>query len=163
MSSIQSTRSLSKSPPSRKAVRDENEVFSFGSYYPGDSPLHECDARTKLTLGFVFLIVALMAQGFAGLGVIAVFVAFLYVVSRIPFGQGHALARAAHGNRAYLRTAEPLRRPKRRNTVQVGHHLEISTGSVHSCLFVGCRIILMMMGMSLITMTTTDARPYCGR
>ena len=50
-----------------------NEVFSFGSYYPGDSPLHKCDARTKLTLGFVFLIVALMAQGFAGLGVIAVF------------------------------------------------------------------------------------------
>ena len=45
-----------------------NEVFSFGSYYPGDSPLHKCDARTKLTLGFVFLIVALMAQGFAGLG-----------------------------------------------------------------------------------------------
>ena len=64
-----------------------NEVFSFGSYYPGDSPLHKCDARTKLTLGFVFLIVALMAQGFAGLGVIAVFVAFLYVVSRIPFGK----------------------------------------------------------------------------
>ena len=131
-----------------------NEVFSFGSYYPGDSPLHKCDARTKLTLGFVFLIVALMAQGFAGLGVIAVFVAFLYVVSRIPFGKA-------------MRSLAPLMAialicallnlfvDQSGETLFKWGIVEISTGSVHSCLFVGCRIILMMMGMSLITMTTT--------
>lgn len=131
-----------------------NEVFSFGSYYPGDSPLHKCDARTKLTLGFVFLIVALMAQGFAGLGVIAVFVAFLYVVSRIPFGKA-------------MRSLAPLMAialicallnlfvDQSGETLFKWGIIEISTGSVHSCLFVGCRIILMMMGMSLITMTTT--------
>lgn len=131
-----------------------NEVFSFGSYYPGDSPLHKCDARTKLTLGFVFLIVALMAQGFAGLGVIAVFVAFLYVVSRIPFGKA-------------MRSLAPLMAialicallnlfvDQSGETLLKWGIIEISTGSVHSCLFVGCRIILMMMGMSLITMTTT--------
>lgn len=131
-----------------------NEVFSFGSYYPGDSPLHKCDARTKLTLGFVFLIVALMAQGFAGLGVIAVFVAFLYMVSRIPFGKA-------------MRSLAPLMAialicallnlfvDQSGETLFKWGIIEISTGSVHSCLFVGCRIILMMMGMSLITMTTT--------
>ena len=131
-----------------------NEVFSFGSYYPGDSPLHKCDARTKLTLGFVFLIVALMARGFVGLGVIAVFVAFLYVVSRIPFGKA-------------MRSLAPLMAialicallnlfvDQSGETLFKWGIIEISTGSVYSCLFVGCRIILMMMGMSLITMTTT--------
>ena len=32
------------------------EAFSFGSYYPGDSTIHRLDPRTKLLLGFVFLI-----------------------------------------------------------------------------------------------------------
>lgn len=35
------------------------EAFSFGSYYPGDSAIHRLDPRTKLLLGFVFLITTL--------------------------------------------------------------------------------------------------------
>lgn len=131
-----------------------NEVFSFGSYYPGESPLHKCDARTKLVLGFVFLLAALCARDFAGLAVIAVFVGFLYAVSRIPFGKA-------------MRSLAPLMAialicallnlfvDQSGETLFKWGIIEISTGSVRSCLFIGCRIILMMMGMSLITMTTT--------
>ncbi len=131
-----------------------NEVFSFGSYYPGESPLHKCDARAKLGLGFVFLVVALLARDFAGLAVIAVFVGMLYAVSRIPFGKA-------------MRSLAPLMAialicallnlfvDQSGTTLFKWGIIEISTGSVRSCLFIGCRIILMMMGMSLITMTTT--------
>ena len=64
-----------------------NEVFSFGSYYPGDSALHRLDPRTKLLGGIAFLIISLMARSFAALGAIAVFVSVLYGISHIPPGR----------------------------------------------------------------------------
>ena len=44
------------------------EAFSFGSYYPGDSAIHRLDPRTKLLLGFVFLITTLTVSGFSCAG-----------------------------------------------------------------------------------------------
>ena len=51
------------------------EAFSFGSYYPGDSAIHRVDPRTKLLLGFVFLITTLTVSSFRGLVPVAIFVA----------------------------------------------------------------------------------------
>lgn len=130
-----------------------NQIFSFGSYYPGDSPLHKCDPRVKLGLGFVFLIVALMARDFSALAVIAVFVAFLYAVARIPFGKAmRSLAPLLAI--AFICALLNLFVDQDGQTLFKWGIIEISEGSVHSCLFIGCRIVLMMMGMSLITMTT---------
>ena len=61
-------------------------VFSFGSYYPGESPLHRVDPRAKLLLGCAFIVVALNARTVAALGVAAVFVAAFYLLARIPLG-----------------------------------------------------------------------------
>ena len=60
------------------------EAFSFGSYYPGDSAIHRLDPRTKLLLGFVFLITTLTVGGFRGLAPVAMFVVLIYAVSRVP-------------------------------------------------------------------------------
>ena len=60
------------------------EAFSFGSYYPGDSAIHRLDPRTKLLLGFVFLITTLTVGSFRGLVPVAIFVVLIYTVSRVP-------------------------------------------------------------------------------
>ena len=60
------------------------EAFSFGSYYPGDSAIHRLDPRTKLLLGFVFLITTLTVSSFRGLAPVAIFVVLIYTVSRVP-------------------------------------------------------------------------------
>ena len=60
------------------------EAFSFGSYYPGDSAIHRLDPRTKLLLGFVFLITTLTVSSFRGLVPVAIFVVLIYTVSRVP-------------------------------------------------------------------------------
>ena len=60
------------------------EVFSFGSYYPGDSAIHRLDPRTKLLLGFVFLITTLTVSSFCGLASVAIFIVLIYTVSRVP-------------------------------------------------------------------------------
>lgn len=130
-----------------------NNVFSFGSYYPGQSPLHKADPRAKLLLGLVFLIITLCASDFAGLAVIAVFVLAFYLLSRIPLGKAVrslapllAIAVVASLLNLFVDQSGQV-------YFQWGI-ICISEGSVHSCLFIFTRIVLMMMGMSLITMTT---------
>lgn len=131
-----------------------NGAFSFGSYYPGSSLLHRADPRAKLLLGFALLGISLAAQDFAGLAVIAAFVSALYALSGIPPSKA-------------LRSLAPLMAIVVLASVlnlfftQGGAVLfelgpiRISEEGVRSCLFIAARLLLMMMGMSLVTMTTT--------
>lgn len=128
-------------------------VFSFGSYYPGDSPLHRLDPRAKLLLGCAFIVVVLCARSVAALTVVAVFVAAFYVVARIPAGNA---ARSLAPLLFIVAVASILNL----FVVQEGSVLvewgfvRITEGGVRSCLFIAARLVLMMLGMSLITMTT---------
>lgn len=131
-----------------------NSVFSFGSYYPGSSPLHKLDPRTKLLAGVALIAAALLSQDFWGLGVVVLFVAAFYALSRIPLGKA---ARSLAPLLAIVVVASILNL----FLIQDGPVLfqwwfiRISEGGVYSCSFIACRLVLMMLGMSLITMTTT--------
>ncbi len=128
-------------------------VFSFGSYYPGDSPLHRMDPRAKLLLGCAFIVAALCARNVAALVVVAAFVAGFYLLSRIPLG---IAARSLAPLMFIVAVASLLNL----FVVQGGPVLfewafiRISEGGVQSCLFIAARLVLMMLAMSLITMTT---------
>ena len=129
------------------------EAFSFGSYYPSDSAIHRLDPRTKLLLGFVFLITTLTVGGFRGLAPVAIFVVLIYVVSRVP-------ARRVLSSMAPLLAIVVVVAVLNLFTDQSGRilwqlgFLRISEGSLHSAAFMACRLTLMMAGMSAITLTT---------
>ncbi len=114
------------------------EAFSFGSYYPGESALHRLDPRTKLLLGFAFLITALTVGSFRGLVPIAIFVVLVYVAARVPL-------------RRVLSSMAPLLAIV--ILWQLGF-LQVSEGSLRSATFMACRLTMMMAGMSAITLTT---------
>lgn len=130
------------------------DAFSFGSYWPGDSPLHRMDPRAKLALGLCFLIVSLVGQAPVALAVLALFVVALYRVAGIPAGRA-------------LRSLAPMLPivvlvcVLRLFTDQAGETLwlwgvfQISEGSLRSCLSTVVRLTAMMAGMSLVTLTTT--------
>ncbi len=129
------------------------EAFSFGSYYPGDSAIHRLDPRTKLLLGFVFLITTLTVGSFRGLVPVAIFVVLIYTVSRVP-------ARRVLSSMAPLLAIVAVVAVLNLFTDQSGRILwqlgfsQISEGSLHSAVFMACRLTLMMAGMSAITLTT---------
>ena len=129
------------------------EAFSFGSFYPGDSAIHRLDPRTKLLLGFVFLITTLTVNGFRGLAPVAIFVVLIYAVSRVP-------ARRVLSSMAPLLAIVVVVAVLNLFTDQNGRilwqlgFLQISEGSLHSAAFMACRLTLMMAGMSAITLTT---------
>ena len=123
------------------------EAFSFGSYYPSDSAIHRLDPRTKLLLGFVFLITTLTVGGFRGLAPVAIFVVLIYAVSRVP-------ARRVLSSMAPLLAIVVVVAVLNLFTDQQLGFLQISEGSLHSAVFMACRLTLMMAGMSAITLTT---------
>lgn len=127
--------------------------FSFGSYVPGNSCIHRIDARIKLTLGIAFIVALLCGRTFASLGIAAAFVFLTYVLARIPAGKA-------------LRSLAPLMvivlivvvlnlftQQGGETLVQLGI-FRISMGGVQAAGFMGMRLTVMMLGMSLITLTT---------
>lgn len=127
--------------------------FSFGSYVPGNSCIHRIDARIKLTLGIAFIVALLCGRTFASLGIAAAFVFLAYVLARIPAGKA-------------LRSLAPLMvivlivvvlnlftQQGGETLVQLGI-FRISMGGVQAAGFMGVRLTVMMLGMSLITLTT---------
>lgn len=128
-------------------------AFSFGSYCPGDSPLHKMDPRAKLLLGCAFIGSVLCAQGFAALGVTALFVLGFYLVSRVPIGKAAKSLAPLLFISLFASLLNLFVVQDGATLAQIGF-IRISEGGVRQCLFIGSRLILMMMGMSLITMTT---------
>lgn len=130
-----------------------NEVFSFGSYFPGEGVLYRLDPRTKLLCGLSFLIIALLARNFAALGVIAVFVAALYALSGVPVGRA---LRSLAPLLAIVVVVSVLNLFINQDGAVVFQFgiIRITEDGVHSFAFMGARMLLMMCAMSLVTMTT---------
>lgn len=128
-------------------------TFSFGSYLPGDSPLHRMDPRAKLLLGCAFIVIALMAHDFAALGVCVLFVLAFFAVARLPLGK-------AARSMAPLAVIAVVAAVLNLFVVQGGAVLfewgfvRVSEAGVYQCLLVAARVLTMMLAMTLVTMTT---------
>ena len=129
------------------------EAFSFGSYYPGDSAIHRLDPRTKLLLGFVFLITTLAVSSFRGLAPVAIFVVLIYTVSRVPLRRVLSSMAPLLAIVVVVAVLNLFSNQSGRILWQLGF-LQISEGSLRSAAFMACRLSLMMAGMSAITLTT---------
>ena len=129
------------------------EAFSFGSYYPGDSAIHRLDPRTKLLLGFVFLITTLTVSSFRGLAPVAIFVVLIYAVSRVPLRRVLSSMAPLLAIVVVVAVLNLFSDQSGRILWQLGF-LQISEGSLRSAAFMACRLTLMMAGMSAITLTT---------
>ena len=127
--------------------------FSFGSYVPGTSPVHKLDARAKLLLGCAFIVITLNARSFLALIPVALFVVGAYALARIP-------ADKALRSLAPLMFIVVIASIMNLFVVQGGPvyfewaFIRISEQGVFTCLLIACRLLLMMAGMSLVTLTT---------
>ena len=127
--------------------------FSFGSYVPGTSPVHKLDARAKLLLGCAFIVITLNARSFLALIPVALFVVGAYALARIP-------ARKALRSLAPLLFIVVIASIMNLFVVQGGPvyfewaFIRVSEQGVFTCLLIACRLLLMMAGMSLVTLTT---------
>lgn len=125
----------------------------IGRYWPGSSPVHRMDARAKLVGALAFMVVVFVAQTFWGLAVCAAFVVAFFALARIPFG-------GALRSIAPLAFIVVITALLNIFFVQGGQVLfewwiiRVSTGGLAQAAFISCRLLLLLLGMSLLTLTT---------
>ncbi len=58
--------------------------ITIGQYYPSDSPVHRLDPRTKLVITFLFIIIIFFVRYYTGYLFIVAFMALTILLSKIP-------------------------------------------------------------------------------
>lgn len=129
------------------------DIAVIGRYWPGTSPLHRMDARAKLLLALALMAVVFVAKSFAGLAVCAVFVLGFFALAGIPMG-------SAFKSVAPLAFIVVITALLNVFFVQGGTVLfewwiiRISEAGLWQAAFIACRLLLLLLGMSLLTLTT---------
>ncbi|MBQ5329872.1 MAG: energy-coupling factor transporter transmembrane protein EcfT [Oscillospiraceae bacterium] len=58
--------------------------ITIGQYFPGDSPVHKLDARFKIVITAIFIIMLFSADNFISLGAALLFFVLSFAVSKLP-------------------------------------------------------------------------------
>lgn len=128
--------------------------ITIGQYYPAESIVHRLDPRVKLFGTMLFLITVFSFQGIAGLLLITLFLATVIRLSKVPFGY------MVKGLRAILVlmiltaffnlffTSSP-------NVVWEWKWLHITEEGIETAVKMILRLIYLILGTSLMTLTTT--------
>ncbi|MDU5258266.1 energy-coupling factor transporter transmembrane component T family protein, partial [Eggerthella sp.] len=128
------------------------DIAVIGRYWPGTSPLHRMDARAKLLLALALMAVVFVAQSFLGLAVCAAFVFGFFRLAGIPI-------RSAFKSIAPLAFIVVVTALLNVFFVQGGTVLfewwiiRISEAGLWQAAFIACRLLLLLLGMSLLTLT----------
>ena len=128
--------------------------ITLGQYFPGNTPIHRLDPRTKLLLLIVYIVALFLAVWYVSYLVVAVFLVLVTVIGHIPF---KAMTRGlkpmlifiiftAVLNIFYSRTGTPLLEWK---------FIHIYSGGLQTALFMVVRIMLLISGTFLLTYTTS--------
>lgn len=59
--------------------------ITIGQYYPTDSPIHKCDPRLKIIATGIFIMSIFLVSSFAGYFYITCFLAMVNLLSKVPF------------------------------------------------------------------------------
>ncbi|MDR3037356.1 MAG: energy-coupling factor transporter transmembrane protein EcfT [Coriobacteriales bacterium] len=126
----------------------------IGQYHDASSPIHRLDPRAKATLLLVLIATAFFASSFLGLGLLLVFLLFVLALSTIP-------------PRLLLKALAPvgflLIFPLIFNLLFVAEGTElvhwgilhITSGGLYRALFMTLRLLLLFLGATLLTLTTS--------
>ena len=128
--------------------------ITMGQYYPVDSRVHRLDPRIKLILTIVFIVIVFLAKTFAGYALILGFVILASRLANVPF-------------RMLLRGLKPLRliiiltfllnlffTPG--ETVWVEFWIiRITREAFLQALFYSLRLVFLVLGTSMLTLTTS--------
>lgn len=126
--------------------------ITIGQYYQGESVIHKLDPRTKIIATLVYIVALFVIDNFAGFALAAAALAAVIIVSRVPFSfivRGlkpilFILLFTAVLN-MFMYSGEPL--------VKLGFLTITKEGAVKAA-FIAIRLVLLVIGSSMLTFTT---------
>jgi energy-coupling factor transport system permease protein len=127
----------------------------FGAYAPGDSPLHRLEPRIKLGIAALFVVLIFTVEGVAGLALCAAVVALGISLSAVPARLVLRGLRPVVLLLAFTLFANALTFGEVTDALFTVGPLSVSaSGLARGAFFVG-RIVLLVAGTSLVTLTTS--------
>ena len=128
--------------------------ITLGQYYPADSILHKLDPRVKLVTTIVFLIALFVADDWVGYLVATVFLVAVIKLSKVPF---HFMIKGLKAIFFILLITmffNLFLTPGDVVLVQIWK-LKITDKGLHTAIFMAIRLIYLILGSSVMTLTTT--------
>ena len=126
--------------------------ITLGQYYPGNSSIHRLDPRVKIVATLVYVIALFLVQDLIGFAISALAPIVLIGVSRVPV---HFILRGlkpifiiilfTFTLNLFMTSGKPL--------VQWGF-LTITEEGLYKAVFLAIRLVLLIIGSSLLTLTT---------
>jgi len=132
-----------------------NRDITFGQYYPGDSFVHKMDPRAKLVYVLAFITAVFLVKSLYSYIAIAMFVLFAISGSRVPF---KSVLKSAKSILMILLITATLNVFFYSGGQQVLWHWWKITISVEGLLFalgMAMRLVFLVLGSTLLTLTTT--------
>lgn len=126
----------------------------FGQFVPGDSAIHRMDARTKIALTAVFAVALFAVESFAGLTVALVMVLAAIAVSRVPWRLPLRGLKPVLWIVVFTVLINAVRMNAADALVSIGP-FEIDAEGLRRGGFFAFRILLLVIGTSLVTLTTS--------
>lgn len=132
-------------------------ITGIGQYVPADSPVHRLDAAAKIGIVTAFTVALFLAHGFAALAALAVAVVAATAVSGVP---ARAVARGLKAV-AFIMVltivANAFRWQPVDALVRMGP-LAVDGAGLRTGVFFAVRIMLLVTGTSLLTLTTSPVQ-----
>jgi len=127
--------------------------ITLGQYYPASSPIHRLDPRTKLKAVFLYVLALFLVTDLAGYALVACFLATIVAISKIPAS-------------FVLKSLRPIFLIifltvlvnlfwTQGETVFSFWIFKISREGIDLALTMGVRLVLLISGSSLLTLSTT--------
>lgn len=128
--------------------------ITIGQYFPGNSVIHKMDSRVKLLLDLLYLVILFTAQKFAGLLIGLLFMIVCYMIAKIKLVMilksikpiFPLMLFTAILNLLFIRGEEPL---------FTWWIISIYPEGIRTSAFMLVRILALIIGMSLLTYTTS--------
>jgi energy-coupling factor transport system permease protein len=127
---------------------------SIGVYLPGDTPVHHLDPRVKLGVAVVFAIALFATRSGVALLAIGLLVAATIAIARIPLAAAARGVRAVAFILAFTVLAQTLKWEPPTAMLWLGPIGLSAQGLVTGLLFAS-RILILVVGTSVVTLTTT--------
>ncbi len=128
--------------------------ITIGQYYPGNSPVHKLDPRTKILITFLYIVIIFFITNFIGYGLLLGFILFTVFSSKIP------LKYVIKGIRPLLFIIVltfiiNIFLTPGENVIFKFWFITLTWEALHQAVFMALRLIFLVMGTSLLTLTTS--------
>lgn len=127
--------------------------ITIGQYLPGDSFIHKLDPRVKILLSFAYIFILFIVNNYTGYVFIAAFTLITILVSKIPFKYIFKGLKPILWIIVFTAILNAILTPG--NTLYKIGPLNITDKGIYLAVFMVLRLVFLIVGTSVLTLTTS--------